>query len=182
MALTESGITLNFPDNNFFRFEKCNGYKDIQNHFKEMDVCWYDQISDTLYIIELKDWGNFTLTEENEPNASIEEIEQIKKKISKYRIDGLVKKSVDSVCMFTSILLKKPYSANIQACSPFEITNATKIKLLSIINWTSSDPTYIASVNSEYKSRFNSYAKLYDIKTFLVMSKSQAVERFDWIS
>ena len=58
MPITESGITLNFPDNNYFRLGGCDGYKKIQNNFSEMDACWYDQANDTLYIIELKNWGN----------------------------------------------------------------------------------------------------------------------------
>ena len=179
--ITESAITLNFPDNNYFRFENCEGYKLIKNNFKEMDVCWYEQASDTLYIIELKDWGNNTLKEENDPNVSAEQIEHMKKGISADRINNLWKKSVDSVSMFMSILLNKPYAANIQACSPFTITHTTTIKLLSIINWTSLDPTYISTINSEYKSRFKSYAKLYDITTFAVMTKKQASEKFSWI-
>ena len=180
MAITESGITLNFPDDNFFRFESCQGHRNLQN-IKEMDACWYEQATDTLYIIELKNWENNNLIEEHNPNVSAEQIQQMKKGISAYRIDELWKKSVDSVCMFMSILLGKPYSATIQACSPFTITQTTKIKLLSIINWTSADLTYIANVNSEYKSRFKSYAKLYDIKTFVVMTKSQASQTFSWI-
>lgn len=39
-GFTESNITLNFPDANFFRFANCNGYTALSgNHFKEMDVC-----------------------------------------------------------------------------------------------------------------------------------------------
>jgi hypothetical protein len=182
MSITESSITLNFPDSNFFRFEDCQGYKAIQNNFKEMDVCWYEQATDTLYIIELKNWENNNLNEEKDGTISLEEIGKIKKKISSYRIDNLFKKSIDSVSMFMSILLEKPYSSTIQSCSPFTITQTTKIKLLSIINWTSADPTYIATINSEYKSRFKPYAKLYDIKTFVVMTKQQATQVYNWIS
>ena len=29
MPITESGITLNFPDNNYFRLGGCDGYKKI---------------------------------------------------------------------------------------------------------------------------------------------------------
>ena len=180
MTITESGITLNFPDNNFFRFENCLGHRNLQN-IKEMDVCWYEQATDTLYIIELKGWENNNLIEENDPNVSAETIEANKKGISVHRINDLWKKSVDSVSMFMSILLNKPYAATIQACSPFTITHNTKIKLLSIINWTNPDLTYIANVNSEYKSRFKSYAKLYDIRTFVVMTKSQAAQIFSWV-
>ena len=32
MQIIESKITLEFLDNNFFRFENCQGYRNIQNH------------------------------------------------------------------------------------------------------------------------------------------------------
>ena len=181
MSITESSITLNFPDNNFFRFEDCQGHRNL-NNIKEMDVCWYEQATDTLFIIELKNWENNILIEENDPTFSIEEIEKKKRSISNYRIEELWKKSVDSVCMFMSILLGKPYSVQIQACAPFHITQKTKIRLLSIINWTSSDPTYIAAINDKYKSKFKSYAKLYDITSYHVLTKAQASEIYNWVS
>ncbi len=179
--LTESNITLNFPDNNFFRFEKCAGHKRL-SHIKEMDVCWYEQKSDTLYIIELKNWENNTLIEESDPNYPIDKVNQIKINISKYRLEELWKKSLDSVCMIMSILLGKPYSNQIQECSPFSITPSTKIRLLSIINWTDPDSSYISNINTEYKSKFSSYAKLFNIETFLVLTKDKASKKFDWVS
>jgi hypothetical protein len=49
MPITESSVTLNFPDNNYFRLCDCDGYKAIQNNFAEMDVCWYDQKKVSVY-------------------------------------------------------------------------------------------------------------------------------------
>jgi hypothetical protein len=166
MPITESSITLNFPDNNYFRFQDCNGYKTIQNHFKEMDACWYDQASDILYMIELKDWSIANLTDST---------------FSDKRIWDLVKKSVDSVCMFMAIILGKPHSDSIQSCSPFTISATTKIKLLSIVNCNASDTAYISTINTEYKSRFGSYAKLFEIDAFLVLTKDRAMLRFNWV-
>jgi hypothetical protein len=114
MPITESSITLNFPDNNYFRLCDCDGYKAIQNNFAEMDVCWYDQANDTLYIIELKNWDNNTLAEEINPNYTPEKIQEMKAGISNYRIGNLLKKSVDTTCMFMSILLGKVNGRNIQ--------------------------------------------------------------------
>ncbi|MDZ7900918.1 MAG: hypothetical protein U5N85_23185 [Arcicella sp.] len=167
MPITESLITLNFPDNNYFRFQDCQGYKDIQNHFKEMDACWYDVNNDTLYLIELKDWSVANLTN---------------REYSDKRIWDLVKKSVDSVSMIMSILLQKPYSASIQACIPFSISGETKIKLLSIVNCNDADKVFISTVNTDYKSRFNAYAKLFNVNTFVVLTKDRATQLFDWIS
>jgi hypothetical protein len=182
MSVTESGITLNFPDNNYFRFENCQGYKNIQDNFKEMDVCWYDQISDTLYLIELKDWKSGKLSEEDDPSIPPQKLKDIREGISKSNIRILVKKSVDSASMFMSVLLQKPYAANIQSCYQFAITNKTQIKLLSIINWTNTDITYISNINTAYKSKFHPYAKLFDISVYLVLTKEQAMKKFDWIS
>jgi hypothetical protein len=182
MPITESSITLNFPDNNYFRLCDCDGYKAIQNNFAEMDACWYDQTNDILYIIELKNWGNNSLTEESDPNYAPEKILIMKEGISNYRIGNLLKKSVDTTCMFMSILLGKVNGNKIQQCAPFKIKNTTTIKLLSIINWTDTDITYISNINTQYKSKFLSYAKLFDIKTFLVLSKKQASEKFSWIN
>lgn len=182
MPITESSITLNFPDNNYFRLCDCDGYKAIQNNFAEMDFCWYDRESDTLFIIELKNWGNNTLTEENDPNYTTEEIQKKKAGITNYRIENLLKKSIDTTCMFMSILLGKVNGIKIQKCFHFAISNKTSIKLLSIINWTDVDSTYISNINTQYKSKFNSYAKLFDIKTFLVLPKDKAAQLFSWIS
>ena len=49
MLITESSVTLNFPDNNYFRLCDCDGYKAIQNNFAEMDACWYDQNEVSVY-------------------------------------------------------------------------------------------------------------------------------------
>ncbi len=181
-GFTESNIKLDFPDNNYFRLGDCDGYKAIQNNFAEMDACWYDQEKDILYIIELKNWENNHLDEENDPNYSPDKIRKMKEGISHHRIGNLLKKSIDTTCMFMSILLEKVNGSKIQQCSPFIITKNTTIILLSIINWTETDSTYISYINTQYKSKFNSYAKLFDIKTFLVLTKDRASELFTWIS
>lgn len=182
MPITESSITLNFPDNNYFRLCDCPGYKAIQNNFAEMDACWYDKANDILYIIELKNWENNSLFEESDPNYTQEQIILKKKGISNHRIGNLLKKSIDTTCVFMSILLGKANGIKIQQCSPFTITNNTTIKLLSIINWTDTDSIYISHINTQYRSKFSSYAKLFDIKHFHVLTKEKASEIFSWIS
>lgn len=181
MPIVESGITLNFPDNNFFRFQNCQAYNTIQHNFKEMDVCWYDQGADTLYIIELKDWGDGVLLEEQDPTYTLAKIDELKGRITSHRINQLFKKSIDSVCMFVSVLLNKPHGVQIQNCAPFVITNNTTIKLLSIINWTNVDVTYISSIHSAYKSYFKPYATLFGIRSYVVMTKMQASNAYTWI-
>jgi hypothetical protein len=62
-GFTESNITLNFPDANFFRFATCEGYTALSgNHFKEMDACWFDAKENLFWLIELKDFSLASLT------------------------------------------------------------------------------------------------------------------------
>ncbi len=182
MPITESAITLEFPDENYFRFEDCAAYKELQ-HLREMDACWYDQANNILYVIELKNWENNQLIEENDSNISPSEIEEIKKNISKSRIKNLVEKSIGSICMITSIILEKPQGNRIRSCAPmnFNVDNTTQVKLLSIINWTDTDESYISNINTAYRSRFKAYARLFDIKAYLVLTKQKAIESFDWV-
>ncbi len=180
MKITESEITLNFPDGNYFRFETCEAYKKL-SHIKEMDACWYDEKSDILYMIELKNWENSQLEEEQDPTIPKEKIDEHKKNISKYRVNELCKKSIDSVSMILSIIIKTPYSSRFQTCLPFKISSQTKITLLSIVNWTEKDDTYISMINSEYRTVLNSYAKLFNIKTFLVLTKARASQLIEWV-
>ena len=180
MTISESSITLDFPDSNYFRFQDCQGYKSLDN-LKEMDACWYETSTDTLYLIELKDWGNANIDEENNPSISRDEIDEIKTGITKHRLFELWKKSVDSTSMFLSVLLDTPYSLQIKACVPFSISKKTNIKILSIINWTDTDISYLSNIHAEYKSKFKPFAKLFNIKAYVVMSKYQATQQYDWI-
>ena len=169
MRIVESSIALDFPDANYFRFEECDGYNTIQNHFKEMDAGWHDGNNDTLYLVELKDWTRLSLS--NLPRENTNQ-----------RICGLVKKSVDSICMLISALLSTAQGEKIQRCLPFQITQETKIRLVSIIHCDSTDRTNISHINTEYRSRLKSYAMLFNIKSYFVVTREKAIERFPWVN
>lgn len=180
MSITESAITLNFPDTNYFRLQDCQEYRKLQ-HLREMDCCWYDHSNDRLYLIELKDWGNGTLTEESDPSYSKQEIEKKKAGITNYRIKNLLEKSQDTLCMFASVLLQRGAGNRINQCAPFNITTATKITLLSIIHYTGQD-AYIAHINTQYRTKLNAYAKLLGAQQYLVLTQTLAAKQFSWIS
>jgi len=85
-GFTESSITLDFPDSNFFRFSNCRGYTALSgNNFKEMDACWYDTTSNLYWLIELKDFTSAALS----TSQNVED-----------RAWNLLKKAVDSLCIF----------------------------------------------------------------------------------
>ena len=176
---SESSFVLNFPDDNWFRICDCDGYKSIQQNLKEMDVCWYEESNNILHIFELKDWTKGVDYHEN-CYVCKSPITSKNQQFAKKRVFDLVKKSIDCVCIIGAVLLQKSQGQKIMKHIPFSINKHTTIKLYSVINHNNKD--YIDIINTEYKTQFASYAKLFDIETYLVLSKDKAIKHFSWIT
>lgn len=55
MPHTESGITVNFPTEDYYQFEACQHYKQVSGiSIKEMDFIWHEKANKTVWLIELK--------------------------------------------------------------------------------------------------------------------------------
>ncbi|GGF21843.1 hypothetical protein [Echinicola rosea] len=159
--IEESNITLNFSDNNFFRFEDCSGYKALSAYsFKEMDACWFDEDQNTLWLFELKDFTK----------ANLAPLENLRS-----RADNLVKKAVDSLNMLLSIKHSYSYSQTLKKCTTDRINNNTIIKFTSIIHCTSSQKPSISHINDLFRRKFTPYAKLFDINYYSVIEHSRAI-------
>ena len=162
-GFTESNITLNFPDNNFFRLASCRVYTRLSGyHFKEMDACWYEVNQNLYWLIELKD---FTAANISTSSTILE------------RALDLVKKAVDSLCMFLSAKHAYPYAlAELNPCLPTPVPNAnTQFKVVVIIRCDLSQKTNIPLINEQFKRRFRPYAELFGINHYAVMEHSSAI-------
>jgi hypothetical protein len=168
MPNTESSITVNFPDNNYFRFQDCSGYtKYSGNQFKEMDWGWFDTTNAELYLIELKDFTNASVIRTT-PDANS-------------RVNDLVKKAADSTAMLVSILLKTAPSIDITACLPQNYTNRIPLNIINIIHCKPTQQADIQYLHQQFRLRFKPYADFFGVKQYAVMSHNQATKRFDWI-
>ncbi len=157
----ESNITLEFPDENFFRFSSCAGYKVLSgNHFKEMDACWYDSVSNSYWLIELKDFSLASLTT---PDT-----------IEKKSWD-MVKKAIDSLCMFLSSKHFYPYAASLNPCFPFVPDSRTQYYFITIVHCDNSQKPDIQLLNEKFRRKFSPYAKLFGITNYSVMEHSTAI-------
>jgi hypothetical protein len=162
MPYTESGITIDLPnDVEFFCFENCNGYRMLSgNHFKEMDIGWYDSSENILYLIELKDFTKKNLRDRN---------------IAKQVVFDLVKKSVDSMAMIMAVKAGTHYSSKIQPCLPPSFNVSTsKIKMIHIINCSEDRKTDIQFLRDKFQEHFEAYKKLFDVENCTVVSVQQA--------
>ncbi|GAA0880110.1 hypothetical protein GCM10009119_30800 [Algoriphagus jejuensis] len=161
-GFTESSITLNFPDTNFFRFATCAGYSALSgNHFKEMDACWFDTDNNLYWLIELKDFSLASLTTQ----------ETIEKKSW-----DIVKKAIDSLCMFLSSKHGYPYADGLNPCFPASTpNNTTQFKFVTIIHCNASQKADVQLINERFRNKFKPYAELFEISNYAVVEHSRAI-------
>lgn len=173
-----------FPDEDqVFRFETYQGYKEVKGlSIKEMDACWYNPSENALYLIELKDWGDGILDEEKEGILSTEETVKLRKVIYKSRLYTLLDKSKNSAFMIAAMLLNTNQGRKINTCAAFTINSSTTFHFINIINWTNTDITPISNMHSLYKTLFSSYRILFNFRTPIILTKAQAMARFDWVT
>ena len=168
MPFTESGITLDFPDANYFCFENCKGYKQLSgNHFKEMDACWFDSENKYLYLIELKDFTQANISE------STDNMDK--------RVWDLVKKSIDSCLMLNAILIQTNPATDLQNCMPQVFDRTYSIKLFHIIHSTAEQKGGIQFLSDSFKKKFLPYKALFGIENSSVVTYEQAKRFLDWV-
>lgn len=165
-GFTESGMTLDFPDANYFRLQDCTGYKNISGfHFKEMDVCWYDTEKNIYWLIELKDFRVATL------NPSTQET----------RVWDMVKKAVDSLMMFKCVQHGYPYASTFSCMQPLPIP-VTQLNIITIVNCQPTQKPDVQLMNDVFKQKFQGYAKLFDIARLSVMSYDSAKKHLPFVT
>lgn len=161
-GFTESKITLNFPDSNFFRFADCSGYSSLSgNYFKEMDACWVDIANNLYWLIELKDFTSASL-------GASENIES--------RVINILKKAIDSLCMFLSSKHKYNYSSNLNSCFPTDHPNeSTQFKFITVVHCNNTQSTDVQLIHNLFRTKFKPYAELFGISHYAVIEHSRAV-------
>lgn len=159
-GFTESNITLNFPDNNFFRFSDCDGYKRLSgNYFKEMDAGWYNAQENLYWLIELKDYSLANLS----VVLTIEEIS-----------NDIVKKAIDSLCMLLSSKHAYPFAPHLNLCLP-QVPNSNAIfNFITVVHSDRSQRVNVQLINEKFKRRFRPYAQLFGIKFYSVIEHTSA--------
>jgi hypothetical protein len=160
-GFTESSITLNFPDNNYFRFADCPGYRKFSgNNFKEMDACWHNAGDNIYWLIELKDY-----TADLTAGNSIES-----------RVWNILKKAVDSISMFLSVKHQYAYGqTDLQPCMPVAPDAATNFSVFTVVHCPEANKADIQLLHNSFRSKFMPYAKLFGITSYGVLEHTQAM-------
>lgn len=169
MPHTENGITVNFPDNNYFQFEGCNAYQNISSHgVKEMDFGWYDVNTNTCWLIELKGYHN-PLNPNHQVVDLSSSIEMEK------RLKELINKSIHSICMIET------ERAQTKNCMPFIINNQTAIKLVHVISVRQEQRSYLNFMQDSMRTAFQPFKAIFNVASIAIIDYTQAQRFFSWI-
>lgn len=159
-SLTESNISLHFPDSKYFRFENCEAHSKLSgNHFKEVDICWYETVENKYWLIELKDFSHANTGNENN---------------IKSRVNNILKKAIDSFCVFLSAKHNYKYGKQICKCLPVSPDNSVKFKILTVVHCKEAQRVDIQLMNNLFRNKFKPYAVLFDIQDYGIIEHSRA--------
>ena len=125
-----------------------------------MDACWYDSVNNVYWLIELKDYSLAVLTKSDT--------------IDKKSWD-MVKKAIDSFCMFLSSKHLYQYAENLNPCFPFIPDSATQFNFVTIVHCDIDQKPDIQLLNEQFKRKFRPYAVLFGIAKYSVIEHSTAI-------
>ena len=159
-----------------------------------MDLGWYDVNDDVLYFIELKDWQDASLSEDNDSNFDKKQLIKLREQIRNHKIRVLVEKSLGVAAMISSMLLDrsigqrllrdlhtqaiglgKKEAGQLKRC----ISSNTRWAFYHIANWKDSNTTYLNNLNDRYRNQFKGYADLFQVRPYHLITKTQAMRLSD---
>lgn len=89
----------------------------------------------------------------------------------------MVKKALDSLCMFLSSKHAYPYAANLNTCLPSPLPNSsTQFKFITIVHCDTAQKADVQLMNERFKSKFKPYALLFGITNYAVIEHSRAIQ------
>lgn len=163
MPHTENGITVHFPDTNYFQFEGCPAYITIKgNGVCEVDFVWWQRANNTLWMVELKGFYDPANPMHSPPDLSN------KAKAEKI-LEKLYDKSVHTLCMIEN------NRANTSACHGLPITSQTTYKIVHLLRVHPSHATYLQPLSDELKLRLKTFKALYNVSSIAIVDYDRVV-------
>ena len=165
-GFTESNITLDFPTEKWFRFEKSVPYSPLcAFYFKEMDACWVKILASgqsEFYAIELKDYRSAKLKEKADDRVKI-----------------IVKKVVDTIQMFMSAHYQHTFGKTLEMEKNVDLhTGEIKAYFLTIIDIRPEDGQRVEVMKDECLNRLKGYTKVWDGIAIHILTKTQAQKQY----
>lgn len=164
-GFTESGITLDFPTPDWFRFEKSQPYAGISGfHYKEMDACWVKDMNTDhaiFYAIELKDYTSCSTDS------------------SKERVWDIVKKVVDTIQMFLSAYYQNKFGQDLEHEKHVNLHSGILCAhFITIVKIHRKNTPFFQVLKDECLRHLKGYGKVWDNIQIHILTQAQGQKYF----
>jgi len=159
----ESGLIITLPDGEHFRFQDCQAYKQLSGvNLKEMDFGWWQTDTNTLWLIELKEYAHLTYEEQ----------------LPDYLLDNLVNKATDSLLMLAAMWAKTNQGLKLAECLPPVIHQFSgRLKLFFILKIDKiAFKSQIGVLKDELKNRLRGRIAFFDVRHVTLVDHLTAIK------
>ena len=158
MPHTENGVTVNFPDANYFQFENCHEYSAVKGKgIKEMDFIWWESSTNILWMVELKGFYN-------PANPRHRETDLGNLIIVEEKLDELYNKSVHTLCMIENSRI------GTLGCHSLPIDPNTKFKIIHLLHVNPIHEVFLQGMKDKLDLRLQHFKILYNVSSVAVVS------------
>ena len=155
---SESGLTINLPNQDYFRVSDCLTWSRKLNtlSLKEMDFGWWDATANQIYFLEVKDF-----TQLNHPKAK-------KPKKPQDFIENFVTKATDTMFLMAGVWLssgegKSMKNEILTTCPNFPV-RLSKFKLIFVVKTTDLNAhIWIADLNNAIRNHLRGRVILFNL-------------------
>lgn len=165
MPFTENGLSVHFPDNNTFRLSDCRAHIAIKSKsVKEMDIGWFDTVSNTLWLVELKAFHN--------PDNILHSTKDLSKSAIVDRvIEDLLLKSIHTICQVNTD------RADTMSCLPQPLEKSTFIKVVHLIRTMPGQDDYLNPMQDKLRVKLSPLIAIFNIHSVTIISYDNAVSK-----
>jgi len=159
----ESGLVITLPDDEHFRFQNCQAYKQLSGqNLKEMDFGWWQTEKNTLWLIEIKEYDHLRPAE----------------KLPDFLLDNFANKATDSLLMLATIWARTNQGLKLATCLPAKFHQfPSRLKIFFILKIDEAIfKSQIEHLKDKLKNRLRGRLALFDIKPVALVDHLTAIK------
>lgn len=164
----ESGLSLNLPAGQHFRFSDTTAYKAVCPHsVKEMDFAWVD--SGKLFLLEVRSYSQMTTT------LAATDFVPIKGQPEPFRFSALIDKVTDSVLMLLSAWANTSWGQQLASELPAAARARMPLKLVIAVDLPPALTVHLQGLRDTLNARLRGRVALADVQSVVLIDYGRLV-------
>lgn len=164
----ESGLSLNLPDGQHFRFADLPAYRKLSGqHLKEMDFAWLDK--GKLFLLEVRSYAQVTTT------LTGADFLPVKGQAAPDRYQVLVDKVTDSLLMMLAAWADSAQGQNLKKSLPAGARARLPLKLVIAIDLPANLVVHLQGLRDSLNERLRGRTALADVRNVVLIDYARLV-------